>query len=139
MGIDVTLRRGDGQPLKGLPDPTGGTFDAAGDFDDLLESSTLPVLGSFDPYGQITLDSQSMEALIVDVDTALNQPGTGSQARGLRRLRVMAEMCRADESLTLHVMGDYARASAQGSNRGGFLQRTWLRNRGRSGWPQRSR
>jgi hypothetical protein len=37
--------------LNCLPDRNGGTFDAAGDFDALLGSPNLPVLGSIDPFG----------------------------------------------------------------------------------------
>jgi hypothetical protein len=106
MGIEVTLRRGDGQRVTGLPDPSGGTFDAAGDFDSLIESSDLPLLGSIDPYGETTLNARQSAALIEEVDSALDNPRPGPEARGLRRLRAMAEMCRTDASLTLCVVGD---------------------------------
>jgi hypothetical protein len=47
-----------------------------------------------------------MADLIADVDRAIEMAGPGSQVRGLRRLRVMAEMVQADGSLALHVVGD---------------------------------
>jgi hypothetical protein len=106
MGIEVTLWRGDGRRLTGLPDPSGGTFDAAGDFDSLLDSSDLPVLGSIDPYGETTLNARHAAGLIREVDSVLDNPRGGPEARGLRRLRAMAEMCQTDQSLTLRAVGD---------------------------------
>jgi len=106
MGIEVTLHRRDGERVSGLPDPNGGAFDAAGDFDALIDSPDLPILGSFDPYGDATLGAMTMADLIADVDNALATTCPGPQLRGLRRLRVMAEMVQADGSLTLHVLGD---------------------------------
>jgi hypothetical protein len=106
VGIQVTLRRADGRPLRGLADPNGGTFDAAGDFDDMLGSPDLPVLGGMDPYGETTFDARQTIALIADVDSALGHAKPGPETRGLHRLRAMAEMCQTDESLTLHVLGD---------------------------------
>ena len=105
MGVEVTLHR-DGERLSGLPDPNGGSFDAAGDFDALIGSSDLPILGSLDPYSDATLDALLIDDLIADVDNALETARPGPLLRGLRRLRVMAEMVKADESLTLHLLGD---------------------------------
>lgn len=104
-GIEVTVQRV-GQRLSGLPDPNGGSFDAAGDFDELVGSSDLPILGTLDPYGDVTLGATMMADLIADVDRALQGSRSGPQLRGLRRLRVMAEMVQTDASLTLHVVGD---------------------------------
>ena len=105
VGIEVTLHC-DGEQLSGLPDPNGGSFDAAGDFDALIGSSDLPVIGSLDPYGDATLGAMTMPDLIADVDEALQGSRPGPQFRGLRRLRLMAEMVQTDASLTLHVVGD---------------------------------
>jgi hypothetical protein len=105
MGIEVTLQR-DGKRLSGLPDPNGGSFDAAGDFDELVGASDLPILGTLDPYGDVTLGAMMMAELIADVDQALQRSRPGPQLRGLRRLRVMAEMVQTDASLTLHAVGD---------------------------------
>lgn len=105
VGIEVTLHR-DGKRLSGLPDPNGGSFDAAGDFDELVGSPDLPILGSLDPYGDVTLGAVKMAHLIADVDRALQGTRSGPHRRGLRRLRMMAEMVQTDASLTLHVVGD---------------------------------
>jgi hypothetical protein len=106
MGIEVTLHRRDGGRVSGLADPNGGAFDAAGDFDALVGSSDLQIIGNLDPYGAATLGVRIMADLIVDVETAIESARPGPQLRGLRRLRVLAEMVQADESLTLHVVGD---------------------------------
>jgi hypothetical protein len=37
--IYVELRDGEGRPIRGMPDPSGGTFDAAGDFDRFIDES----------------------------------------------------------------------------------------------------
>ncbi|WP_395695348.1 hypothetical protein [Nocardioides sp.] len=105
MGIEVTLHR-DGERLSGLPDPNGGSFAAAGDFDELLGSPELPFIGALDPYGDATLSHLVMDDLIADVNVALARARPGRQLRGLRRLRVMAEMVKAQKSLTLRVLGD---------------------------------
>ncbi len=106
MGIEVTLWQGDGRRMTRLSDPTGGTFDAAGDFDSLVQTSELPVLASMDTYGEVTLNAQLAAALIEEVDFALDNATPGPEARGLRRLRVMAEMCQTDASLILRAVGD---------------------------------
>ena len=42
-----------------MPDPNGGTFDAAGDFDRLLEfHEELPAWSSIDPYGDTVMDGE---------------------------------------------------------------------------------
>jgi hypothetical protein len=86
--------------------PSGGAFDAARDFDALVGSSELPIIGNLDPYGDALLGAMTMADLIADLDRALAMAGPGPQRRGLRRLRVMAKMVQADASLALHVVGD---------------------------------
>lgn len=56
--IYVELRDLKGRPRTGLPDPSGGTFDAAGDFDRFIDQPPfglvpdgLPILESVDPFG----------------------------------------------------------------------------------------
>jgi hypothetical protein len=58
VAIYVELRDETGLAVTGLKDPSGGTFDAAGDFDRFLDQPTygqvpdgLPVLESLDPFG----------------------------------------------------------------------------------------
>ncbi|QIG44874.1 hypothetical protein G5V58_20680 [Nocardioides anomalus] len=106
MGVRVMLHRRDGELVRALPDPGGGTFDAACDFDALIGSATLPTIGGLDPHGDATLGGLTMADLIADVDNALESARPGPRLRGLRRLRAMAEMVQADESLTLRVVGD---------------------------------
>jgi hypothetical protein len=106
VGIEVTLHRHDGHRVTGLADPNGGTFDAAGDFDRLIDAPHLPIIGGFDRYRDSTLDADHMAALIADVVTALESASPGPEVRGLRRLRAMAARVQADESLILRVLGD---------------------------------
>jgi hypothetical protein len=105
VALVVTLRRTDGSVVRALTDPSGGTFDAAGDFDELLDSSDLPFLGAIDPYDDTTVGAAATAGLLADVDRAL-LTATGMTGRGLLRLRVMAELCRSDGSLTLRFEGD---------------------------------
>ena len=79
MPIEVALHRSNGERVSGLADPNGGTFDAAGDFDALLGSPDLPVLGGLDPYAIVTLDAATMPGLISDVDNALALERQGAQ------------------------------------------------------------
>src|SRR3954468_13309255 len=92
VGVEVTLHRNNGDRMSGLPDPNGGAFDAAGDFDSLIGSTDLPMIGSLDSCGYSTLSATIMADLIADVDKALEIARPGSELRGLRRLRVMAEI-----------------------------------------------
>lgn len=46
MAIWVELRRSDSSPVRDVADPSGGTFDAAGDFDRFFGRPALPVLGA---------------------------------------------------------------------------------------------
>jgi hypothetical protein len=106
MGLVVELRAADGTPITGLPDPSGGTFDAAGDFDRMLEpSEAWPTLSGIDPFGDTVLSAVEMEPLLLDIDAALAVARSGSEQRGLLRLRFMAQQCQADGS-TLVFEGD---------------------------------
>lgn len=59
MGIQVELHAA-GERVRALPDPSGGLFDAAGDFDRLLRHrvTDLPLLGSVDLHGEMHLGQQ---------------------------------------------------------------------------------
>ncbi len=105
MAMVVTLRRPDGTVERELPDPVGGTFDAAGDFDTVLDSLVFPLVGGIDPYGDTALSAEQMPALLTDIRAALVN-ATGSQRRGLLRLSVMAERCLAEPALALRFEGD---------------------------------
>jgi hypothetical protein len=108
--ILVQLRTERGGVVGGLPDPAGGTFDAAGDFDRLLEragDSALQLLRYVDPYGDTEFNHLQMEDLLVDIATIA---GLGDlkpvKARGLDRLRVLAERCKVSANLYLWFVGD---------------------------------
>lgn len=103
----LSSREASGVVVRALPDPSGGTFDAAGDFDRFLDDrTTYPALGSIDPYADVILDRSLLPQLLADVDAATSEAVEGREARGLRRLRVLAERCLADDALTLVVIGD---------------------------------
>jgi hypothetical protein len=84
-----------GRPVRALPDPTGGSFDAAGDFDRLIErpDPDCPVLGSIDPYGETRLVSAEMGPFIQEIDRLLVQARPGAEQHGLARLRMLALRC----------------------------------------------
>lgn len=71
MPLVVQLLGRDGKPLRRLPDPAGGTFDAAGDFDRLIEDSAYPTLSAIDLYAETIWHSSSMPALLADIEAAL--------------------------------------------------------------------
>jgi hypothetical protein len=85
--LKVTLRRADGSLVRAVPDPSGGTFDAAGDFDELLDSPDLPILDAIDPYGDTTVGAAAMAALLADVDRALLTATRTTRRRLLRLAR----------------------------------------------------
>lgn len=114
MAIYVELRDRTGTARTGLPDPWGGTFDAAGDFDRFIDQppyglvpEDLPVLQSVDPFGETTtLASGVMGRLIADCIRALTVAKDGPERRGLLRLRVLAEECSRDPGSVLAWVGD---------------------------------
>jgi hypothetical protein len=106
MGLDVELRAADGTPITGLPDPSGGTFDAAGNFDRMLEpSEAWPTLSGIDPFNDTVLSASELGPLLQDIEAALAVATDGSERRGLLRLRVMAQRCQ-DEGSVLVFQGD---------------------------------
>ncbi len=113
MAIYVELRDEARLVVTGLPDPSGGTFDAAGDFDRFLDqppyiqvSDGLPVLESLDPFGTTVMPSGVMARLISDCVRALAVAKDGPERRGLLRLRVLAEECSRRPESALHWIGD---------------------------------
>jgi hypothetical protein len=105
--LDVTLLDERGEHLRGLPDPTGRTFDAAGDFDRLLDlGKALPVWSSVDRYGETRVSGQLVTVLASELDHLEVVANAGPERRGLARLRVMVERCRHDGRLVLLFMGD---------------------------------
>ena len=124
MGVDFVLRLADGTSPVTLPDPSGGTFDAAGDFDRLLFGSRhrLQVLDRADRHGDdILFTHDESEDVLRDVEVLLKveegrdeegrsseEPGgrRGSARRGLLRLREMAAFCRDHPGSTIVQSGD---------------------------------
>jgi hypothetical protein len=112
--IYVELLDQDGRPVRRLPDPSGGTFDAAGDFDRFIDTShvgypeevPLPCLQSVDPYSDTEMASDAMPQLVRDLDLAVRLGKDGSEKRGLLRLKVMAEHCAEREGSSLLWRGD---------------------------------
>jgi hypothetical protein len=106
MGIQVELRVAD-KSVRRLPDPAGGFFDAAGDFDRLLSrrNPALRLFGRVDPHGETRFGASQMQQLVVEVELLLARATAGAEHRGLMRLRVMAERC-AEEHGELMFVGD---------------------------------
>lgn len=99
--------------MIGLPDPSGGTFDAAGDFDRFLDQPPygqvpdgIPVLESLDPFGETVMPSGVMARLIADCTRALTVAKRGAEHRGLLRLRNLSEECSKRPGSALHWIGD---------------------------------
>jgi hypothetical protein len=106
MGVWVELIGSDGRACLALPDPTGGTFDAAGDFDRLLgHSSASPVWSSIDTEGDTWLDAVQADQLISELSELIAQARPGPEERGLRRLSYLCERA-STEGLTLRCVGD---------------------------------
>jgi len=111
--IVVELLDGQGRVVRGLPDPAGGTFDAAGEFDDLLPlvgpqrfDAGYRVLGAVDPDGLLTVGAGDMDDLLLDIAAATELTSEPRARRGLERLRVLAERCRDDPRTQVRFAGD---------------------------------
>lgn len=114
MGLYITLRNADGEPVRGIPDPQGGSFDASGGFDDLLGRGASPLLDAVDPYGVTTLSSEHARELAPEVDALLarvpEEARTAGRAgaawRGLTRFRTMVDLCARGQGASLMFEGD---------------------------------
>jgi len=97
MGIQVELRVANTR-IRQLPDPAGGLFDAAGDFDRLISRGNpeLRLLAWVDPHGETRLGASQMQQLVTEVALLLTQAAAGAEHSGLMRLRTMAERCAQD-------------------------------------------
>jgi hypothetical protein len=106
MGIQVELRVAN-KRIRRLPDPAGGFFDAAGDFDRLVlrGDPAFRLLGRVDLHGETCLGASRMGQLVAEVELLLTQATSGAEHRGLVRLRTMAERC-AQEHGELVFVGD---------------------------------
>jgi hypothetical protein len=114
MPMYVEIRDDEGRVIRGLPDPSGGTFDAAGDFDRFFDESYpghrrdlhLGTLGAVDPYATTEMGPDGMCALLSDIELALSATKAGPERRGLLRLQVMAETCAELPGSTMTWIGD---------------------------------
>lgn len=107
MAVHAELRDNADRTVRGLPDPAGGTFDAAGDFDGLIGADqALPVWSSVDLYDDVTLTSQECGQLLNELPTLSARARSEVERRGLDRLRVMTERCCQDEALVVVFVGD---------------------------------
>jgi hypothetical protein len=110
----VELRDSRGRRVRTMPDPSGGTFDAASDFDRFFDQTyvghperlDLPVLASVDPYADTEMQADVMEQLIADIASILPVAKAGAELRGLLRLQVMANRCANDPGSRLVWLGD---------------------------------
>ncbi len=114
MAIVAELRNERGERIGRLPDPSGGAFDAAGDFDGLLPlaEALWPLAASYlllryvDPYGDTVFNQLQMDDLLRDIDTAEHLASSDVERRGLDRLRVIAQRCRSSVHLYVWFVGD---------------------------------
>jgi len=103
MGVVVTLEI-NGQVVS-LPDPSGGEFNAAGDFDRLLPfSPDLLLLSRIDPYGDVEFGSSDMAAIRDEAGSLVAMDGP--ERRGLLRLQVLAAYGSRIPGSVLHSLGD---------------------------------
>ncbi len=91
-----------------LPDPSGGIFNVAGDFDRLLPVSgkTFPVLARVDLYGDATVASGDLPALVSEVAVLLEQAKLGPERRGLLRLQALALAGQGKPDAVIRFSGD---------------------------------
>ncbi|MFE9207401.1 hypothetical protein [Micromonospora sp. NPDC007230] len=107
MGVQASLWQA-GKQLIGLPDPAGGTFDAAGDFDRVLgrEGPGFPLLSRVDPYGDVQFMPSDMPQLLSEIERLLPFARQGPERRGLERLRILAEVCATMTDASIAFVGD---------------------------------
>jgi hypothetical protein len=106
MGIRAELKV-HGQVLV-LTDPSGGTFDAAGDFDRLLPvpEDAFPVLARVEPYSDVVISGTDLMALASEVAQLFKLADTGPERRGLLRLRALAVAGQDEPGAELRFAGD---------------------------------
>ena len=107
MGLRVELRDEEGRRVL-LDDPSGGTFDASGDFDRLVpaDSPDFPVLSRVDPYADWLVPSDQFAGLASEVSVLRDAARPGPEARGLDRLARQIRACLDRPGLSLLFLGD---------------------------------
>jgi hypothetical protein len=107
VGIVVTLVDSAGAEAFHYPDPAGGFFDTAGDFDRLLgQPGDWLVWGIIDEYGVTRIGSDEAALLVRDLVSLLTRAEDGPERHGLERLAIMAADCAADPGALLVFHGD---------------------------------
>jgi hypothetical protein len=82
-------------------------FDAAGDFDRLLDRVPGAVTWSaIDPYDATTFSGPEASALLQELPVVVHAANEGPEKRGLARLALLAHLCASDNGMTLRFVGD---------------------------------
>jgi hypothetical protein len=105
VGVTVTLEV-DGHVVT-LPDPSGGTFNAAGDFDRLLPSATaLPMLSRIDEHGDVRFSASELRSVCREASRLLTLARDGPERRGVMRLLALATYGSQVPRSALRIVGD---------------------------------
>jgi hypothetical protein len=106
MGVIAVLEIED-RPVR-LPDPSGGTFNAAGDFDSLIPfaESKFSVLSKVDPYGDTQVARSDLAALRAEIDLLVKEVSGSAERHGLLRLRALVDAARDEPAGVLRFIGD---------------------------------
>jgi hypothetical protein len=105
MGVRAILEF-DGDVVT-LPDPAGGTFNAAGDFDRLLRfASALPLLSRIDEHGDVEFSYSELGSVRDEASSLLDLARDGAERRGLMRLVALASHGIRLPTSILRVAGD---------------------------------
>jgi hypothetical protein len=106
VGVDAVLDVA-GRAVT-VPDPSGGTCNAAGDFDRLIpvDPKTYPTLSRIDPWAYVTFDAEDMAAMLPEIEQLLAIAQQGPERRGLLRLRALAEHGQHHPTSRLVIRGD---------------------------------
>src|SRR5258707_12140314 len=71
-----------------------------------FEDDTFPMLKFVDPYGNTIFNGNQMRGLLPEWDVLAQRATNQSDAEFLRRVRGMAEKCKAEPHLFLRFIGD---------------------------------
>jgi hypothetical protein len=91
-----------------VTDPSGGTCNAAGDFDRLLPvtDAGLPILSRIDPCGELRVPHADLDAVSTEAGILLGRAANGLERRGLLRLRALVSVGRSEPGAELLFVGD---------------------------------
>jgi hypothetical protein len=106
MPLRVVLVDKQDQTQGAIPDPAGGLFDAAGDFDRLGIDESLPLWSSVDPDTDTEFTAGQAGPLLAEVDRLRALARSGAEARGLDRLAALLARCQASTGLRVRFIGN---------------------------------